>query len=104
MILRTNKYFFNTIHWTASVMEKYCAFWEWKHDVLYETLVYMKYRFQMGKKLFKIPFTHRAIIAVEKLYLIFIILHTLYLHSQFSFKLYFINSPTLIVAAGIFNL
>jgi hypothetical protein len=58
----------------------------------------------MGKKLFKIPFMHRAIIAVEILKLsIFIILHTLYLHSKFSFELYFINRPKLQVAAGIFN-
>jgi hypothetical protein len=57
----------------------------------------------MGKKLFKSFFTHRTIIAVEILNLIFITVYTLYLHSKFSFKLYFINSPTLMVGADIFN-
>ena len=58
----------------------------------------------MGKKLFKIPFMHKAITAVELLELIvLIILHTLYLQSKFSFKLYFINSHMLMVAAGMFS-
>jgi len=38
MTLRSNKYFPNTIYRTASVMEKRCAFWEWRHEVLHETL------------------------------------------------------------------
>ena len=64
----------------------------------------MKYRLQMDKKLFKIPFMHRAIFAVEILKLsVLIILHTLYLYSKFSFKLYFINSPKLMVDGSIFN-
>ena len=58
----------------------------------------------MGKKLFKIPFMRRAIIEVEILNVtVRIIFNTLYLHSKFSFKLYFINSPKLMVAAGILN-